>query len=144
MRVEEFMTHKLIVVRAEDGARRTFFRMRELGIRHMPVVDDDGQLVGVVSDRDLRRPDWVEESVDISHFYKLDDNVTAGDLMSGAPVTVRAGDSMQTATKLFLHHRFGCLPVVGEGDALVGIISPLDVLRAFAESDESDSDGDAG
>ncbi len=133
MRVSQYMTDKLITASPEDGSRSTFFRMREHGIRHIPVVDDAGALVGIISDRDLRRPDWVDQAPDLAHVYHLDDDMKVGDLMTPQPITVHTYDTLGRAVGLFLEHRFGCLPVLDKTGALVGIVSPIDLLRAFEE-----------
>ena len=133
MRISQYMTSKLITASPEDGSRTTFFRMREHDIRHIPVVDGAGALVGIISDRDLRRPDWVDQAPDLAHIYHLDDETTIGDLMSPSVITVHTYDTLHKAVSLFLEHRFGCLPVLDKTGALVGIISPLDLLRAFDE-----------
>jgi acetoin utilization protein AcuB len=133
MRISQYMTDKLETARPEDGSRATFFRMREHEIRHVPVVDEDGGLVGIISDRDLRRPDWVDQAPDLEHVYHLDDNMTVGDLMTTNVITVHTYDTLHKAVKLFLEHRFGCLPVLDKDGALVGIVSPIDLLRAFDE-----------
>lgn len=133
MRVSKYMTDKLVTARPEDGSRTTFFKMREHDIRHMPVVDDEGALVGIVSDRDLRRPDWVDQAPDLEHLYHLDDDMKIGDLMTPSAITVHTYDTLHKAVQLFLEHRFGCLPVLDKTGALVGIVSPLDLLRAFDE-----------
>ena len=133
MRISQYMTDKLITARPEDGSRSTFFRMREHEIRHIPVVDDAGALVGIISDRDLRRPDWVDQAPDLAHVYHLDDEVKVGDLMTPNPTIVHTYDTLHRAVQLFLEHRFGCLPVLDKTGALVGIVSPLDLLRAFED-----------
>lgn len=133
MRVSKYMTSKLITARPSDGSRTTFFRMREHGIRHMPVVDDEGALVGIISDRDLRRPDWVDQAPDLAHVYHLDDEMLVGDLMTPHPITVHTYDTLHRAVALLLEHRFGCLPVIDKTGTLVGIVSPLDLLRAFED-----------
>ena len=135
MRISKYMTDKLITARPEDGSRTTFFRMREHEIRHIPVLDDAGALVGIISDRDLRRPDWVDQAPDLSYVYHLDDQMQIGDLMTTNVVTVHTYDTLHKAVGLFLEHRFGCLPVLDKTGALVGIVSPLDLLRAFDELD---------
>jgi acetoin utilization protein AcuB len=135
MRVSQYMTDKLITAQPSDGSRSTFFRMREHGIRHIPVLDDQHALVGIISDRDLRRPDWVDQAPDLAHVYHLDDEVRVGDLMTPHPVTVHTYDTLHRAVELFLEHRFGCLPVLDKTGALVGIVSPIDLLRAFDEID---------
>ncbi len=133
MRISKYMTHKLVTANPNDGSRTTFFRMREHDIRHVPVVNDEGALVGLISDRDLRRPDWVDQAPDLAHIYHLDDEMKVGDLMSPTVVTVHTYDTLHKAVALFLEHRFGCLPVLDKTGALVGIVSPLDLLRAFDE-----------
>lgn len=130
MRVSEFMTRKVHTAAPQDGVRETYFRMREARVRHLPVLDG-AQLVGIVSDRDLRRPDWVDEAPDLSHEYQLDDNLTVGDLMSHRPVTVHTYDELSTACGLINRHGFGALPVLDKGNHLVGIISKADLVKAF-------------
>ncbi len=132
MRVSEYMTQKVLSAAPDDGVRETFFRMREAGIRHLPVLEG-AQLVGMISDRDLRRPDWVDEAPDLSHEYQLDDNLSVGDLMSHNPVTVHTYDELAKACALIDEHGFGALPVLDKGNHLVGIISKADLVRAFAK-----------
>lgn len=130
VRVSEFMTRKVLTARPDDGVRETFFRMREEHIRHLPVLDG-AQLVGIISDRDLRRPDWVDEAPDLSHDYQLDDNMSVSDLMSHRPVSVHTYDDLSIACGLINRHGFGALPVLDKGNHLVGIISKADLVRAF-------------
>ena len=85
MRVSDYMIRKVLTAAPDDGVRETFFRMREAGIRHLPVLEG-AQLVGMLSDRDLRRPDWVDEAPDLSYDYQLDDNLSVSDLMSRNPI----------------------------------------------------------
>lgn len=131
MRVSEYMTRKLVTAAPDDGIRETFFRMRESGIRHLPVLDG-ARLVGILSDRDLRRPDWVDEAPDLSHDYQLDDGISVSDLMTRNPITVHTYDSVRTACGLINQHGFGALPVLDKGEHLVGILSKADLVKAFA------------
>ena len=132
MRVSEYMTRKLVTAAPEDGVRETFFRMREAHVRHLPVLDG-AQLVGILSDRDLRRPDWVDEAPDLSHDYQLDDNLSVSDLMTRNPITVHTYDDLAAACELINRHGFGALPVLDKGNHLVGILSKADLVKAFAE-----------
>ena len=131
MRVSEFMTRKVITASPDDGIRETYFVMRDRGIRHMPVLDG-AQLVGMISDRDLRRPDWVDEAPDLAYEYHLEDNVTVLDLMSRNPIRVHTYDELVVACNLLVRHGFGALPVLDKGNHLVGILSKADLVRAFA------------
>jgi len=132
VRVSEYMTRKVITAEPGDGVRETFFRMREASIRHLPVLDGS-QLVGMLSDRDLRRPDWVDEAPDLSHDYQLDDNLSVSDLMSHHPVSVHTYDDLSRACELINQHGFGALPVLDKGNHLVGIISKADLVKAFGK-----------
>ena len=131
LKVSEFMTDKVETAHSDDGIRETFFRMRELAIRHMPVVDDAKQLVGIISDRDLRRPEWIDEAPDLSHIYQLDDDIQVRDLMSKNVKVAHTYESIAKATKVFLEHRYGALPVLNKGGDLVGILSSFDLLSAL-------------
>ncbi|HRI10010.1 MAG TPA: CBS domain-containing protein [Nannocystaceae bacterium] len=134
MRVSQYMTAKVVTARPADGARQTFFRMRELGIRHLPVVDDDHRLVGLISDRDLRRPGWVDEAPDLAHVYQLSDDLTVGDLMTTNVMVVHTYDPLHKAARIFVDRRFGALPVLDKDQALVGVLSPIDIIRAFEDA----------
>lgn len=131
LKVSNFMTAKVLVAQPEDGIRQTFFRMRENEVRHMPVVDEERRLVGIISDRDLRRPEWVDEAPDLAHIYQLDDNLSVGDLMTRNVMVAHTYDTIAKATKVLLEHRFGALPVLNKEQELVGMLSSLDLLKAL-------------
>lgn len=131
LKVSNFMTSKVLVAKPDDGIRQTFFRMRENDVRHMPVVDEDHKLVGIISDRDLRRPEWVDEAPDLSHIYNLDDNLSVGDLMTRNVMVAHTYDTIAKATKVLMEHRFGAMPVLNKEEDLVGMLSSLDLLKAL-------------
>jgi len=131
LKVSNFMTAKVLVAQPEDGIRQTFFRMRENEVRHMPVIDGERKLVGIISDRDLRRPEWVDEAPDLSHIYQLDDNLAVEDLMTRNVMVAHTYDTIAKATKVLLEHRFGALPVLNKEQELVGMLSSLDLLKAL-------------
>ena len=134
MKVSEYMSSEVVTANLRDGLRQTFYRMRERGIRHMPVLGDDESIVGVISDRDLRRPDWVDDEENVAHYYLLDNEHKVENAMTREPWVVHADDPLRDAVALVLKHRIGALPVVGEGGKVVGMISAVDMLRAFHES----------
>lgn len=131
MKVSKYMTNKVITARPEDGIRDTFFTMRREGVRHIPVVDEDNKLLGMISDRDLRRPDWVDEAPDLSHEYNLDDSLEVKDLMKTNLIVVHTYDRIRKAARLLLEHNFGALPVLDKQGELAGILSAVDLLRAL-------------
>ncbi len=131
MHVSEFMTRKLHTARPEDGIRTVFFRMRQEGIRHMPVVTGGMQLVGWLSDRDLRRPDWADPDIGLSHGYQLDDALQVCDVMNPNPTSVRTYDPVRKAVGILRERHFGALPVLNKRDELVGVLSAHDLLGAL-------------
>lgn len=107
-------------------------------MRHLPVVDESGKLVGIISDRDLRRPDWVDEAPDLSHIYNLDDSMEVRDLMTSQVHVVHTYDKIRKAVKILLEHRFGAVPVLDKDGSLVGMLSAVDLLGALEELLEND------
>jgi acetoin utilization protein AcuB len=127
------MTAKLITGDPQEGLREAFFKMRHNNIRHLPVVDDEGYLLGIVTDRDLRRPDWVDEAPDIAHIYYLDDNMSLKDVMTRNPLLVHTYDSVQRAAQIMRENRFGALPVLNKEQRLVGMVSAVDMLQVLED-----------
>ncbi len=135
MKVRDYMTSEVVTANLGDGLRQTFYRMRERDIHHMPVLGDRGELAGIISDRDLRRPDWVDDEENVAHYYLLDNAHKVAETMTKAPVVVGPDDDVQVAVAALLERRIGALPVVGEDGLLVGILSAIDLLRALRDRD---------
>lgn len=130
-KVSEYMTRKVVSVPPKTGVREAFFKMKQHHIRHLPVVGDDNKLVGIVSDRELRRPEWVDESWDIAHVYRLDDEISVGDVMINRVHVMHTYDTLRKAVKLLLDNHVGAAPVLDKTEALVGMLSAVDLLRAL-------------
>jgi len=129
-KVSEYMTAKVVTVTPDTGIREAFFLMKENSIRHLPVIEDK-QLVGIISDRELRRPNWVDEAHDISHVYYLDDNLAVSDVMIRNVLVLHTYDTLRKAVKLLLEHNIGAAPVLDKNSDVVGMLSAVDLLRAL-------------
>ncbi|MGF1713917.1 CBS domain-containing protein [Photobacterium chitinilyticum] len=136
-KVSEYMTRKVITIQPEAGLREAFFLMRDEAIRHLPVTNEAGELIGIVSDRELRRPGWVDESPDIGHEYDLTDDLHIGDVMIRDIVHVRTYDTLTKAVRTLLDYHVGAAPVLDKTGDLVGILSAVDLLKAFQNTLES-------
>lgn len=132
MNVSKYMTQKLITATPDMSVEQAFLLMRSHRVRHIPVVDAEN-LVGIISDRDLRRPRWAEHVDDWTAYYQIDDSHTVADVMTRNPETVRASDPVLKAVKIFRERRYGALPVLNKDDGLVGILSAQDLLGALEE-----------
>jgi CBS domain-containing protein len=120
--VGEVMTRDVITLEAQAALIQVDDLMKSHRIRHVPVVQDR-RLVGLVSHRDLIRALARQSSGKATH------SISVEDVMSREVETVSPQDSVRTAIDKLLEKRFGCLPVVDEQGALVGIITESDVLR---------------
>ena len=132
MKVSKFMTTKLITCTPEMTVKSAYLTMISHRVRHLPVVEGD-HLVGIISDRDLRRPSWVDALDDWTEYYQISDDITVADVMTTNPVTLRTFDRIQKAVKIFREERYGALPVLDKNGDLVGIISAHDLLGALEE-----------
>jgi len=129
MLVRDYMTTDPVCANMRDGLRQTYDRMLERGIRHLPVLDENEKLVGIVSDRDLRRPKEVDEP-NVAHYFVLDNSTEVAEAMSSGLTTVKPDDPIERALDLLLDGRHGALPVV-DGDTLLGILTTIDLLKAL-------------
>lgn len=107
-------------------------RMTELGVRHLPVVDERGALVGMLSDRDLRTS--IGDPVEALRGRRDESESRVSDVMTRDPLRVELGTSIAEIAAMLTDDRIGAVPVVDEGDRPVGIISYVDLLRFLAKS----------
>ena len=106
--------------------------MREARIRHLPVVTHEGILVGILTDRDLRRAAASDTPPMAEHeWLSLLDKLRVRDIMTPEVVTVQGTTPVAEAGQLFLQKKFGCLPVVRDNHTLEGILTVTDLLRAY-------------
>jgi acetoin utilization protein AcuB len=132
MKVSKYMTQKLITASPDMSVKQAFLVMRTHRVRHIPVVDG-GELVGIISDRDLRRPRWAEGLDDWTSYYQIDEAHSVADVMTRTPETVQANDPILKAVRILREHRYGALPVLNKDDELIGILSAQDLLGALEE-----------
>jgi len=132
MNVSKYMTQKLITATPDMSVKQAFLLMRTHRVRHIPVVEGE-RLVGIISDRDLRRPRWADTLEDWTTYYQIDDTHLVSDVMTRTPETVKASDDIRKAVKIFREHRYGALPVLNKDQELIGILSAQDLLGALEE-----------
>ncbi|HEX8392788.1 MAG TPA: CBS and ACT domain-containing protein [Longimicrobium sp.] len=132
MLVSQRMTRAPVAVSPVQSLADALRLTREHRIRHLPVVHQ-GELVGIVSDRDIRlaMPSPLTEP-DPGRADFLQSTPIAG-IMSRNVITVGPSDAVEDAAKLMQRHHIGSLPVVDAHGALLGILTETDVLHAFVE-----------
>ncbi|HZI95382.1 MAG TPA: CBS domain-containing protein [Patescibacteria group bacterium] len=132
MTVEQRMTRKVETLSEAQSLRDAIAVMQRHRIRHLPVVTD-GRIVGLVTDRDIKRatPSLLS-GVDQVQFDHVLSTTRVAQIMTRSPFTVTPSTSLKDAAKVVIDRKFGALPVV-EQDKVVGILTATDLLRALYE-----------
>jgi CBS domain-containing membrane protein len=135
LQVRELMTAKVVAVRPGHDVATLRDLMLEHGVRHMPVVDAEGDLVGLVSHRDLLRQSLIEQS-DTPTFIEraVLAKLQVREIMNTDLETVAPDADIRVAAQTLYENKYGCLPVV-DGQRLVGILTESDFVRFLAGGD---------
>ncbi len=128
MSVSELMTKDIFTCRPDDRVNGVLDIMRRRRFRHVPVVDEDGTVVGLLADRDIRNVSFASGK----HAQSLGDLVVADirvrEVMAEDPLTIEAGKPVREALRVMKEKRIGSLPVLEDGK-LVGIVTVIDFLK---------------
>ena len=134
--VKNLMSTDLFTINREDNFQVVRALMDWQRIRHVPVVNDDGTLCGLITDRDLLKhmiSDLADlDPKEINRVYR---EIRAADIMEQDVVTVSPNCTTAEAARLMFENKFGCLPVVKGGGKLVGIITEADFVKVFLPDD---------
>jgi acetoin utilization protein AcuB len=118
--VSHWMSAELVTIRKEASIQEAMALMKQESIRHLPVVDQKMNLLGWITDADLR-------GVLIASMLE---ELTLEDVMIRKPFTIHPEMPIEEAARILLEKRVGGLPIVKNG-ALVGVITVTDILSAF-------------
>jgi len=131
--VRELMTERLYTLGPQDDLEELYELMDDHRIRHVPVVDRDGDLVGLVSQRDLARGALgPQDALPLNVQQELMRRRKVREIMSTEVETVDPDVELSVAAQMMLDNKIGCLPVV-EGEHLVGILTEADFVRWYLE-----------
>ncbi len=133
MFVSRSMTRKVITVEPDDGIFKAQELMAANRIRHLPVIQPDGRLIGIVTDRDIRSalPYKFFKEFPSEEEKKNFPELKINNIMTKDPITISPTFTIQDALLMIQDARVGALPVVDENGILSGIVSVRDLLRAF-------------
>ena len=140
--VKDVMTTEVVAVRRDTNFKQMAATLRQYRVSALPVVDDAGRVMGIVSEADLLAKEALADPGVMAEMLHHKDvrkaeGLTAGDLMTAAVVAVRPDDTVEHAAKLMYDRRVKRLPVTNEDGRLVGIVSRADVLSVFDRTDEA-------
>lgn len=133
MLVRDLMTEDVVAVHPGDTLARVRDLMAERDVRHMPVVDHGGELVGLITQRDMLRNALIQQS-DVPDFVEdvILEKLLVQELMNTGIASTTPDSDIRDAAQVMFENKFGCLPVI-EGEQLVGILTEADFVRLFAE-----------
>jgi CBS domain-containing protein len=139
--VKDVMTTEVVAVRREVTFKEMAATLRRYRVSALPVVDDAGRVIGVVSEADLLAKEALADPGVVAGVLHHKDvrkagGLTAGDLMTGEVVTVSPEDPVGQAARLMHFLKVKRLPVVNSGGELAGIVSRSDLLAVFDRPDE--------
>lgn len=143
--VKDVMTTHVVSVVKDASFRTMAAALREHRVSAFPVLDEDGRVIGVVSEADL----LVKAALDSEpegmpgmiggllrrREHEKARGITAGDLMTSPAVTITPDDTIERAARLMYARKVKRLPVVDANGHLVGIVSRSDLLSVFSRSD---------
>jgi CBS domain-containing protein len=129
--VGEIMTAVVRTLRRNDQLTLADDLMCAQRIRHLPVLDEDGLVCGVVSQRDLFRGALAKAlGYGQTAQQKLHSMLLVKEVMSTGLVTIGPHESLSSAARAMIDNKIGCLPVV-DGEKLVGIVTESDFVALF-------------
>jgi CBS-domain-containing membrane protein len=148
----DIMTRDVVIARPEDAVAKVAKLLADHEISALPICDEQGRVLGMVSEGDLMRPfgkenalkrawwlNLLAEGTDLApafvDYIRLDNRI-ARDLMTVPVITANDGTAVPELADLLARHRIKRVPIVRDGK-LVGIVSRADVVRALARSPES-------
>lgn len=134
MPVQNWMTTDVVSVGPDTSLLKVGKLMKDHHIRRIPVVDENGQVVGIISDRDVRDASPSKATtLDMYEMHYLLAELKAKNIMTANPITVKPTDTVEQAALIMLDNKVGGLPVVNDSGKLVGIISDHDVFKALVD-----------
>jgi CBS domain-containing protein len=136
-KVRERMTKNPATVTPEGGLKDAIWKMEHGHFRHLPVVDEQDKLIGMLTDRDVRqiKPSLAFTSKEEAAVQLWSISVQQAAVFD--PISVKPDTSLKEAAELMLRWHVGGLPVVDDRDKLVGMLTYTDILREFVGHEDN-------
>ena len=132
MTVSKNMTINPVTTTPDMGVFEAFELMKNEGVQRLPVLDNDGNLVGIISEKNITSA-AADRKVSIVEFALLLSKIKVGDVMTKEVITVSVDDPVELAARKMSDNDISILPVVDHEGKLVGVVSPSDLFRLLLE-----------
>ncbi|WP_088103843.1 acetoin utilization AcuB family protein [Halalkalibacter urbisdiaboli] len=129
MIIDEIMKKKVITLTPDATIEQAMQTLSTHSIRHIPIVDEQKNIVGIISDRDIRD---VSPSILHSDEHLEDLQKEISTIMKRNVITAHPLDFVEEVSRLFYEHHIGCLPIA-EDNKIVGIVTETDLLHTLVE-----------
>jgi acetoin utilization protein AcuB len=135
MFIRYHMTPSPITVTPDKTVAEAFDILEQYAIRHLLVVDEQGVLQGILSDRDFRsaRPSSVARSKEREHVEEQVNSTPVSVLMTRDCLSLSPNATLDDALLLFQSRKIGALPVINEEEKVVGVFSTADLMNAYRD-----------
>jgi acetoin utilization protein AcuB len=131
MLVENWMNPNLITVDVSQPMLDATKLMKENQIRHLPVLRE-GKLVGIITDRDLKRASPSDAiGLETHELFYIIDKIKVGEIMTRNPITVPGNYTIEEAAEVLLKNRISGMPVIDKEGKVVGTITQTDIFRVL-------------
>ena len=132
MTVSKNMTINPVTTTPDMGVFEAFELMKSEGVQRLPVLDCDGNLVGIISEKNITSA-AADKEVSIVEFALLLSKIKVGDVMTKEVITVSVDDPVEMAARKMSDNDISILPVVDNDGKLVGVVSRSDLFRLLLE-----------
>lgn len=130
----EIMIDKVISLNVEDSFSQVEEKFRKYHIRHLPIVNQDNKLVGIITQRDLYRISAPRRDEEGNLIYDKEtlDGYILKNVMTKDPFALSPNDTVASALLVMVDKKYGAIPIVDQFKTLVGIVTQVDILRIGA------------
>lgn len=129
MIIEEIMQTNIVTLTADQTIEEAMILIKKKGIRHIPIVNNQNELIGLVSDRDIRdaSPSIFHSEEHLEDLQKPISTIMVKDVITGSSL-----DFVEEVSAIFYEHRIGCLPIIRD-KKLAGIVTETDMLYTLVQ-----------
>jgi len=140
--VSDVMTTRVISITPDTSVNEAMRILKENKIRRLPVTDGHGNIIGIVTEKDLKSAmPSMATTLDIWEIHAALEKIKVEEIMTKNVITVRDNEPLEGAAKIMAEKKIGALPVLDEDNHLVGIITESDIFRTFVKMLGANRDG---
>lgn len=127
MIIEEIMNRNVVTINKDTTIETALQLLNKHRVRHLPIVNSDNEVIGIISDRDIRdaSPSIFHKEEHLEDFQKPISSIMVKNVITAHPL-----DFVEEVASIFFEHQIGCIPVTEE-DKLIGIVTETDILHTL-------------